>query len=162
MRTPSRRVHLVDIENLIGADHATASIDQIRSVLFAWLRHVGWRTGDPVIIACNPGIGLEVGLAAPGFQLRVRHGEHGAEQALLDWAPVEHIAARFDRVIIGSGDHAFALFARSLLQRGVNVHACTRDGALSRSLRFAVESPSAGPTRRPQTRTAGSAHPRSA
>lgn len=131
-------LHLVDVENLLGERRLTATVSDVRETVDNWFRAVGKRPDDHVVIAANPAFGLTAGLAVPAAQLLVRHGEDGADLALLDWAPIEHIAERYDRVVIGSGDHIFAMFIRSLLIHGVKVRVCTRRGAMSRALRLAL------------------------
>ncbi len=140
-QVPTRRLHLIDIQNILGERHSIATDEEVQSTVERWLTHVGHREGDHVVIACNPAIGLAAGLAIGGGQLLVRHGPDGADLALLDWAPIEHIADRFGQVVIGSGDRIFTMFARALRLRGVEVRACTREGSMSRVLRSAIESP---------------------
>lgn len=167
-RTPTtrgdRRLHLVDVENLLGARHRHASDANVRAVLARWLWWVGRRPDDHVVLAAHPGLGVAAGLAVDGAQLLVAHGRHGADLALLDWASVDHIAGRYRRVVLGSGDGIFTPFVRALRHRGVGIHACTRPGAMSSRLRAAIEatdtadmvaSAQSNPCRRPLLVAAG-------
>jgi hypothetical protein len=137
----NRRLLLIDVENLIGADHHGAGPDVIRPVLSGWLRRVGWQPGELLVIACNPALGLAVRSCLPAGQLLVRHGKNGADGALLDWASPEFIAGRFDQVVIGSGDQAFAPLVKVLTHLGVRVRVICRRGSAARALTLAVETP---------------------
>lgn len=47
-------------------------------------------------------------LLAPGLRILVRDGRDGADEALIDMVDVEHLAKRFERLVIASGDGKFA------------------------------------------------------
>jgi hypothetical protein len=54
-------------------------------------------------------------------------------------APAGWVTARFDRLVNGSGDHAFAALAASARAAGLRVLAVARPGTLARELRVGVD-----------------------
>lgn len=64
-------------------------------------------------------------------QLVIGDGPDGADKALIDAVDVNHVAHRFDSVVIASGDHIFAETAAALRRAGVQVYNITssRSGA---------------------------------
>ena len=72
----------------------------------------------------------------PGY--RVRSGPDGADLELLNVLLHEEVAARFTRVVIGSGDGVFARAAASLATAGVRVTVVSRRDSLSSRLAFAA------------------------
>ena len=127
-----RALVLLDIENLAGDPFVSA--DVARAVVDRTLRSAGVRAGDHVIIGCNPRLGIAAGAACPGARLVVGRGPDGADQALLATSDADDVARRYDRVVIRSGDHAFAPLARALRRRGVPVTVISRRGAISHHL----------------------------
>lgn len=113
-----RTLHLIDLENLAGGEFNDAGA--LRRTWASYQEVVPIRSGDHVILASNPAIGLEAGLLYPQGLLKVRHGPDGADLALLDevrdrgW-----IASRFHRVVIGSGDGIFLGLLNDLRRHGV-------------------------------------------
>ena len=64
-----------------------------------------------------------------------RHGPDGADTALLDvLGDLEWIAQRYDRVVIGSGDHCFAPVVMGLAQHGILAGVVAPKGSVSNSL----------------------------
>ncbi len=136
MHTTSRKIHLVDIENICGVARPTRC--DVQSVRGRYETVEGTRTGDLVVLACNHGALLEVGLGWPAARLIVRSGVDGADLALLDVIQHENITARFNEVVIASGDGIFAEVAALLAERGLDVTVVSRRRALSRRLRMAA------------------------
>ncbi len=138
MRThfPHRSIHLVDIENLLGdarpgSDAAAACRAQYEDV-------VGRGEADLVVVACNHGAAVDVGLTWSSARLAVRSGPSGADLALLEVIEREQIESRFDRVVIASGDGIFADAAADLAGQGLPVTVVSRRASLSRRLRLAA------------------------
>ena len=129
-------LHLVDVENLLGTPWFTRQA-------VADLR----RAYDIVSAASNPAhylIGtsasqnlVDAGLGWAQGKFVFAPGKDGAERALLAEATLA-AAARYDRVVIGSGDGIFADFAASLQSAGVKVSVVSRQRSLSRALSMAV------------------------
>lgn len=77
---------------------------------------------DHVLVACNAALALEVGLEWRGGRLLVGDGPNGADLALLKAAPApEWVAARYDRVVVGSGDAIFTGLVESISACGIPV-----------------------------------------
>ena len=132
LTTTTRTLHLVDLENLVGdpvADGA-AALD----ALDRYLTTAGYRDGDHVVLAANPGL-----LRAVVFDLPVpcnAHAVTGADAAdlmLLDQAEPAFVAARFGRLVVGSGDHEFLTTALAVRDLGVPVVVVSRRGSLARA-----------------------------
>ena len=109
-----RTLHLVDIENLLGQpsnwtpDAAIASFWQY--VLIA-----GWQIGDSLVVASNPEVMKLLAFELFGFPHRslCAWGPDAADDLLISAVPNE-IANQFDRVVVGSGDHAFSQLVADL------------------------------------------------
>jgi hypothetical protein len=137
IKHPTRRLHLVDIENLMGCARMTES--QAVSCCHKYMRQAGVRRDDLVVIACNHGAALAVGFGWRDARLLLRSGQHGADRALLDVIANENIDHRFRSVVIASGDGCFADSAASLAQAGVDVTVVSNARALSRRLKLAAK-----------------------
>jgi len=136
-RIRTRRIHLVDVENLVG--HARLTRDDVRACATAYrgLDLVGAR--DLLVLGCNPGEQLAVGLGWGGpHRLVVRHGPDGADLALLDVLGREHVERRFDDLVIASGDGVFADEVRRLRGRGLHVTVVAPVRSAARRLRRAA------------------------
>ncbi|KAA9374845.1 hypothetical protein F5972_30040 [Microbispora cellulosiformans] len=133
----ARALHVVDIENLVGAAYPTAAQAEQAMQAYAAVALVADR--DHMIVGCSPMAARWVGWARPaGSRLVVRHGKDGADLALLEeLSDREHIAARYGRVVIGSGDGIFAESA-AYLAASCEVQVVFGAGALSRKLLMAV------------------------
>jgi hypothetical protein len=134
-RHPVRALHLIDIENLLGEPRP--DVDSVRRARESYESHVVVGEHDLVVVASNHGGALNVGLAYAGARLVVRSGPDGADLALLDVLALD-ISARFDAVVIASGDGIFSGAVAALGGLGLPVFVVARLEALSRSLRFAA------------------------
>lgn len=128
-----RTLHLIDLENLCGGP---AQIEAEKyTVADLYQIQAGIAQDDHVVVASNPSSLVHCFDAFPGSRLVGRHGPDGADSALLDvLRDVDWIAQRYDRVIVGSGDHCFAPSATALRVRGILVGVIAREGSVSRSL----------------------------
>jgi hypothetical protein len=131
--TPRRTLHLVDLENLCGGTRATPA--EAVAALNGYLAAAGWRADDHVVIAAHPSLVLAVGFARPvPSRYLPAVGTDAADLALLaDLAPSD-AAARYDRVVIGSGDHAFGEYIGELAELGVDVSVVARPRCVSHEL----------------------------
>lgn len=129
-----RTLHLVDIENLA----ATSRLDRptAEQTVAAYRRRIAIHDGDHVVVAADVRNAVPAGLAwGPGIRLRAGVGHDGADAELLDAAAdADWVADHYSRVVIGSGDHAFAELAVALRARGVAVVVVARLSGLSRWL----------------------------
>src|ERR1700678_3030506 len=133
-RFPVRRLHVVDIENLVGDPLPTLSqVHETQGLYIARLA-VEARVGG----ASSHKTLLNAGLGWPRVHYRVRSGPDGADLALLDVLQHENVATRFTHVAIGSGDHLFAGAAGHLAAQGVWVTVVSRQRSLSRQLALAA------------------------
>src|SRR4051812_40469380 len=104
-RHPHRTLHLLDIENLLGEPRPTA--DSVRRARSAYEAHVLVGDDDLLVVACNHGCALTVGLAYADARMVVRSGHDGADLALLEVLAEHEILGRFDAVVVASGDGIF-------------------------------------------------------
>ncbi len=131
---PGRSLYLVDIENLTGSPWPTcaeagAAIDELT-------RLVPSNPGDHVVVGASRVLGLDVKRWWPDVRVVTGAGPHGADLALLDVvADTRWIAARYDRIVVASGDHIFVPAVEALRRRGAVVGVVSRAGSLSRDLR---------------------------
>ncbi len=135
-RFPARRLHLVDIENLVG--NPLPSSDQIRQTRGFYTACLGFGAMDQVEVASSHLTLVNAALGWPHAHYRVRSGPDGADQALLDMLRHEDVARRFTHVAIGSGDHLFAEEAARLAAQGVWVTVVSRPRSLSAQLKLAA------------------------
>lgn len=134
--TGTRRVHLVDIENLVGAGTPTR-----RALTHAWFRYhalglVG--VNDHLILACNPAIAVDVRATWPAGRLMVGRGPSGADRCLLRVLEHERLPDRFREVILGSGDGIFTTAVADLHRAGGRVVVVSRPCSMSAQLRLAA------------------------
>lgn len=127
-----RTLHLIDIENLAGADRAFADLVAAAE---AYKRSITVHPGDHIVIGCDRSLLLAAKVAFPGARVVPGCGPDGADRALLACEGVDDIARRYDRVVIGSGDHVFCGLVARLRQKGVAVCVVCRREALSRDLK---------------------------
>jgi hypothetical protein len=132
--TSHRTLHLVDLENLVGNPRATGAV--VHDTLRRYLDTAGWRPGDHVIVASNPGIIREFAFN-PQVPCNVHacKGTDGADAMLLALAQPELVARRYARVVIGSGDGVFASVAGAIQRLGVHVLVVARSDGCSHRLR---------------------------
>jgi hypothetical protein len=132
-RPTGRTLHLIDVENLAGG--RAAGPKAVAPALAAYRRTIDVATDDHVVLGSGPLLAVAAGRAWPGGRLVVGRGVDGADRALLRAADPTFLAARFDRIVVASGDHAFAGLVGELRARGVAVVVVSRPGALSADLR---------------------------
>jgi hypothetical protein len=137
LRAGRREIHLVDIENLLGSPQfSEADVRHLHS-LYA---QVSQAAGNAqVVVGSSSAQALIVaGFGWPAARQIWLPGTDGADRALLEVAATEHLASRFERVVIGSGDGIFAAAAASLQVAGCAVTVVSRAESLSSRLRLAV------------------------
>lgn len=133
--TPSvRTLHLLDVENLVGG--VGAGIEAVAPALAAYRRTVEIGPDDHVVLGTGTELAFAAKAAWPGTLLRIGKGVDGADRALLSTLYPEFIASHYHRLVVGSGDHAFAPLVADLRARRVAVLVVVRDrSALSADLR---------------------------
>jgi hypothetical protein len=131
-----RSLHLVDVENLLGGT-AFAEHD-VAALACAYRRSAAIGPSDPVIVASSHHTAPAVWFGWGDARRLVRSGSDGADLALLDVIEHENVAARFQRIVIGSGDGIFAFPAAALQRAGVAVTVVSQPEFLSNRLRLAA------------------------
>ena len=135
-RFPERRLHLVDIENLVG--DSLPSLRQVREARGLYADSLAFGSMDQVEVASSHLTLLNAALGWPHAHYRIRSGPDGADLALLEVLRHEDVAKRFTHVAIGSGDHLFAEQAARLAAQGVWVTVVSRRRSLSARLALAA------------------------
>lgn len=126
-----RTLHVVDIENLAGGSGGCAD-----EAVARYRETVRVAPGDHAVIASGPTMLVAAAHAWPGACVRLGRGLDGADDALLEELDPGFVAAHYDRVVIGSGDHAFAPAVVALRRLGVAVIVVGPEPmAISRELR---------------------------
>jgi hypothetical protein len=132
--TNQRTLHLVDIENLVGNPRATKT--EALGAFAHYLDLAGYREADQIVVAANPGLVREIAFDLPvPCSVHAAHGTDGADNALLGAADPAWVTERFERLVIGSGDGAFAPTARTVRDCGTPVLVVSRPSSLSSRLR---------------------------
>lgn len=138
-----RTLALLDVENLLLGDPATADADDYQHALAATAALAGLTASDSAVLAV--GSGNDIGLFAclrtwPGAAVRSRGGEDGADRALTEHvADLAAVARGYEHVVIGSGDHHFIACVRSLRALGLRTTVVARGDKLSHQLRRAAD-----------------------
>ena len=128
-----RSLHLVDIENLSGGPAAPPHrhVDAWRE----YVRRAELRAQDHVIVAACERVMSSLVFELPSYVSKhIAHGADGADRMLLEAGDPLWVASRFGRVVIGSGDHAFAPFGRTIQALGTNVVVVSGAGYRSKEL----------------------------
>ena len=132
----SRAIHLVDIENVCSNPRPDRF--EVEATRRSYEEVMAPGADDLVVLACNHGACVEVGLGWRGARLVTRSGPDGADRALLAIIDHEELRQRFGHVVIGSGDGIFAHAAAQLAREGLDVTVASLERALSRRLRLAA------------------------
>lgn len=131
MSTTPRAIHLVDVENIFALTRGEP-VGRHAGTIYHQVAPVG--PEDLLMVAADVTRIFDTKAAFPSARVRPGRGQDGAELALINDIDVDHIAGRFDSVVIGSGDHLFVDVAYRARQRGLNVVVVSRPTPLSRSL----------------------------
>lgn len=134
--TAPRSLHLVDVENLLGSDSPTRR--NVARCMGAYRELGVLREDDVIVVACNPAIGVSVGLSWRSARLIVRRGSSGADLPLVDVALRERVESRFDQVVVASGDGLLVDVVDSLQRRCVTIAVGAPPESLLRRLRMAA------------------------
>lgn len=119
--TCPRTFHAIDLENLLG-DPTRRDRAHVAEAWERYTARVPIRRDDHIVVATGPSLAVTAWFALPSTVRRlVGYGLDGADNALIDAMDTDHIAARYGRVVIASGDHIFAPSARSLRLKGMQV-----------------------------------------
>ena len=126
-----RTAFFLDIDNLCGAPLATDS--QVREVLEVFEAQFQPGSEDLVFCAATARAAASVKFFRPGFHVQIGRGKDGSDLRLLDLADPSWLKARFDRVVIGSGDGIFSALATELVDASLLVEVTFGRGAMARA-----------------------------
>ena len=127
-----RTHHVLDVANLCGT--AAPTLEEVAALRAEYEREVALAVVDLVAVATDVQGAYATHDVWPQAKLLCGRGPDGADRAICDWLGHPIIAGRFDRVIVGSGDHSLAMIARRLRLDGLEVGVVFRAGSLSRTL----------------------------
>lgn len=142
MNTPSRNIHVIDIENL--CDSAIVTALQVEDALTDYQRVVSIGGADLVIIAANttnaPTAYLTAHRMLSARLLPPTDGKDAADLALIEAIEDTPDITSFNTVFIASGDHIFAPALARIAAQGVNTVAVGRTWSISPQVRMAAHS----------------------
>lgn len=127
-----RTLHVVDVENLVGGSSVAPA--SVAAALEAYELVVRIGPDDHRVVACGRGLVFPVVDRWGGSLVRLARGIDGADRLLLEAAAPDYVVRHYERVVVASGDHAFADLVVELDRRGVEVSVVSRRSALSRRL----------------------------
>lgn len=128
-----RTLHVLDVENLVGG--TTAGTASVEACLSAYRSTIAVAPVDHAVLGSGTTFACACAEAWPGARLHLGRGLDGADHALLQAIDPDFTARRYDRVVVGSGDHIFCGLVTGLRSRGLAVLVVARPGSLSRDLR---------------------------
>ena len=133
----TRCLILIDIENLVGTPHPSAS--QIADV--QELIEVSGSIGKNAqcVVACSHFAAQEVMFSFPNALKRIKSGINGADLALLGELSDYRVMSRFQRIVLCSGDGVFTEEVARLGSAGTEVTVIAREGSLSKRLELAAK-----------------------
>lgn len=127
-----RTLHLIDVENLAGGSDATHS--EVAQAAREYVEAAVVQANDLLTVGVGQSMALNAAAAFDSARIVVGRGLDGAEHSLMSSHPPKDIAQRFERVVIGSGDHIFTGFADTCVRLDVETWVVARVEALSRML----------------------------
>ena len=136
---PSRRLFVVDIENAVDAGAIDAEACRVERIYKP-------STNDLTVIGVSHSNNVFPAHSWDGARIVLEHGHDGADLVLERVLANENVEARFDEVVIVSGDGLFANQAARLRSLGVRVTVDARARQLSRVLAISCTSVSLAPT----------------
>jgi len=124
-----RTAYFLDIDNLCGT--GTPGPNLVRTTIESFESEFTQESGDLIFCAGTRISALNIKLLRPAYHTRCGRGIDGADRQLLELMDIDWLARRFDRVVLGSGDHIFGGKIESLKSSGLDVQIFCRAGALS-------------------------------
>lgn len=131
-----RTAYLLDIDNLAGSGQATQP--DVLAVVKAFEQECRPGVNDQVYCAATAMAAFHLKALRPGYTVLVGRGQDGTDRRLLDLAEPNHMAKRFQRVVVGSGDGIFAPLVSALRARGLKVSVLKGRGHIAHQLYRAV------------------------
>ena len=132
-----RALHLIDLENIVGNPDATGA--EVEAALEAFIAAAAVGPDDLVAAAVNHRLYKRACLSLDrGWEVKLASGPDACDHLLLDAAPVDWVAERFDRLVVGSGDAIFIDLVVSVRRRATPVWVVAQGRCLSRRLASAA------------------------
>lgn len=130
----TRSLHLIDLENLCASGLPSESL--IEKVWRTYRYGVPSSPDDLYVVGSSHAFAKRAWfiLPAQGIQRCARSGKDGGELAILSDVDLVHVANRFDRLVIASGDGMFTETAKAAREHGLHVHQVSGLGSCSRVL----------------------------
>lgn len=131
-----RTLYVIDVENMAGSCELSAvDVAKIRTRIHMTVEP---RSGDHTVIGASHFNAAAAYFGWSGTVQRLaRSGKDGADMALLDAiSDVSWIADHYDRIVLASGDHAFAYAVAALKAEGVQVIVIRPDAGFSNRMRL--------------------------
>lgn len=137
-----RTLHLLDIENLLGLPPGEARCDCYVSAFSDYITFVNPQPADHLVVGSHPRNALRIPEVLKHFNVEWRKGTDGGETVLIEYVRdkigLAKVAARYDRVIVGSGDREFADLLKDLREAKVGCRVAGRAMQVSGQLVRAV------------------------
>lgn len=130
-----RSVHLIDIENLCGESNPT--VEHVALARAAYFEKVQPGEHDLFFVTVSSKANLEAAVFGWGqASFSCLEGHDGADILLAKMMLEDNLENRFGKVYLASGDGGLAPFARSLMNKGVEVEVVSKPTCLSAQYRF--------------------------
>lgn len=132
-----RALHLIDLENLLAdPDADCAAVD---AALDAYVTAAALGGEDLVAVAVNHRLYRRSCFSLDrGWEVKLASGPDACDHVLLAEAPIDWVADRFDRLVVGSGDGIFVDLVHGVRRRATPVWVVAQECCLSRRLASAA------------------------
>ena len=127
-----RTLHLVDADNLTGGPTEDGCVAQRAADTYRISS--GTRIGDQTIVGSDLRSAAVTAFAWPGVMVIRTTGTDAVDHSLIEQLDPADVAARFGRVVVGSGDGIFADAMNVLRDAGVAVEVVAPRGGVSHRL----------------------------
>lgn len=129
-----RALHLVDVENLVGASNFTEA--QVAMVRNEYFQTVQPGQMDQFFVASSKHNQLATAFGWPNCQRKFLSGEDGADYLLAKRVIDVLLEGNFNHVYVASGDHSLADFVDYLQGHGIKVTVVSLERAISYDMRW--------------------------
>ena len=128
-----RALHLIDIENLVGSSEFTEG--QVAGVRAEYLSLVKPGVMDQFYVASSRHNEVATAFGWPNCQRQFLTGEDAADYLIIKRAIDAAVAANFDHIYVGTGDHSLANYVTFLQGQGIKVTVVSMERCLSYDMR---------------------------
>lgn len=132
----NRKVHLLDLENMVGAGHIREAEARLAREIYLATAVVS--ANDHVIVGVSHHNAFVAKSVFADARVVVKSGFDGADLALQEVMAVENLHTRFGSAILVTGDGGFAHPVAALIGTGLKVGVIAPRGHLSRALKLAA------------------------